>query len=220
MNTRWNVAIRILVGLASIVGVLFGFTHPVIAKGPESVTIAGPGIDQPLELIDTANQDLIAQLMEQTGLWYGTGEPLQEEQLGELGPAYTLTWVNMGPPEKSVEERTIRQEIYLDAENGPLIHTQDQLSLQGWGPEVIGWFAAPVELRATLIELGALIVAESSPAKQPLPEIASAQAMPERQLAVIPRSIAILGFTFLIVLAAALGVIWRRAKNRTSPIEC
>lgn len=217
MKTRKSMAIRVVSGLVIIVGVLVGFTHPVSAKGPESVTITGPGIDQPLELMTTTNQDLIVQLMEQTGLWYGTGEPLQEEQLSDLGPAYTLTWVNMGPPEKSVEERTIRQLIYLYAENGPLIQTPDQESLQGWGPEVIGWFAGPVELRDTLIELGAPIAAAPSPAKQSPSGISSAPALPVRQPVPVPWSLAILAFALLIVLAAALGVVWKRAKNRTLP---
>lgn len=217
MKTRKRLALRVVSGLVLIVGALVGFTHPVSAKGPESVTITGPGIDQPLELMTTTNQDRIVQLMEQTGLWFGTGEPLQEAQLGDLGPAYTLTWVNMGPPDKSVEERTIRQLLYLDAENGPLIQTPDQESLQGWGPEVIGWFAAPVELRDTLIELGAPIAAASSPAKQPPPGISAAPPLPVRQPVPVPWSLAILAFALLIVLTAALGVVWKRVKNTTSP---
>ena len=215
MKTRKSMATRILPGLVIVVGVLVGFTHPVSAKGPESVTITGSGIDQPLELMATTNHDLIVQLMEQTGLWYGTGEPLQEEQLVHLGPVYTLTWVNIGPPEKSVEERTIRQLIYMYAENGPLIQTPDQESLQGWGPDAIGWFAAPVELRDTLIEMGVPIAAASSPAKQPPSGISSAPALPVRQPVPVPWSLAILAFALLIVLAAALGVVWKRAKNRS-----
>ena len=128
----------------------------VDAKGPESVVITGPEFDQPIELMDTADIDLMSRLMEQSGIWYGTGDlpkPLAK-QPGELGPAYTLTWVNGGPPGKSVAERTIRQFIYLDAERGPMIHTPAQKTLENWGPGVIGWFTASDHLPDTLAKLG------------------------------------------------------------------
>ncbi|MFW6098041.1 MAG: hypothetical protein ACOC9Z_08185, partial [Chloroflexota bacterium] len=77
------------------------------AKGPESVTIAGPSIEQPLELMDHDNWEPVRLLMEQTGLWYALGDlptPI-EEPASDLGPSYTLTWINGGPPHKSVQER-------------------------------------------------------------------------------------------------------------------
>jgi hypothetical protein len=107
-----------------------------------------------------ADPDQVARLMEQTGLWYGTGDlpvPIVEPQ-GELGAAYSLTWVNGGPPGKSQADRTIEQFIYLDAQGGPVIHTPPQDSLEGWGQGVIGWFRAPQGLRDTLAGLGVPIV--------------------------------------------------------------
>ncbi len=153
--------VRVLAGLVLIAAILFGFADPVIAKGPESVTITGPGINRPIEVLAAENIDLVSQLMGQTSLWFGTSRPpLQPEELpAELGPSYMLTWINSGPPGDSLDQRTIRQLIYLDAENGPVIHTPDQESLRGWGPEVIGWFEAPTSLRDTLAELGAPVSA-------------------------------------------------------------
>ena len=49
------------------------------------------------------------------------GAEATEEPAGELGPGYTLTWINAGPPGESADQRTIRQVIYLEAENGPVI---------------------------------------------------------------------------------------------------
>jgi hypothetical protein len=135
--------------------VLIVFSSGARAKGPESATIAGPWIDQPIELVNTSKADLVRRLMEQTGLWFGGHalEELDETPTGELGPSHTLTWVNAGPPGRSVAERTIRQIIYLEADGGPVIHTPAQASLDDWGAGVIGWFAAPSDLRDTLVEL-------------------------------------------------------------------
>jgi hypothetical protein len=171
------------------------------------VTITGPGIDRPIELMDTANSDLMVRLMEQTGLWYGTGDlPLPlEEPAGKLGPSFTLTWINSGPPGESVDERTMRQVIYLDAENGPVIHTPAQEALRGWGPGVIGWFAAPSGLRDTLAELGAPISAASSFSEQSLSEIAADTALPERESAGTAWYLGVVGLALGVGLAGAMG---------------
>jgi hypothetical protein len=54
-----------------------------------------------------------------------------EEPPGELGPSYVLTWINSGGPDDSVAERTIRDVIYLDAKNEPVVHTPMQEGLLG-----------------------------------------------------------------------------------------
>jgi hypothetical protein len=123
------------------------------AKGPESATLTGPGIDKPIELINK-DPDFVRQLLQQSGIWSGPAlrEPI--EPAGYLGPAYTLTWINSGPPEAFIEERSIRQILYPYAENGPLINTPAQVGLVGWGGEVLGWYEAPKGLIDTLVALG------------------------------------------------------------------
>lgn len=94
-----RVLISVLAQVAFVIVVLFGFGDSVAAKGLVSVTITGPGMAHPIELLDTANIDLLTRLMEQTGLRYGTGDlptPL-EELPRELGPSYTLAWIDFGP---------------------------------------------------------------------------------------------------------------------------
>lgn len=162
-------AAKAMAGATMIVVVFFACVRPVAAKGPESVTISGPGIEEPLELMSDDNWVLISKLMERTGLWYATGDlprPI-DGPTGYLGPAYTLTWINGGPPGKSVEERTLIQYLYLHAENGPLIHTPRQENLDNWGQDRIGWFTAPDRLRGTLEELGVSL--SDAPASGPLP---------------------------------------------------
>lgn len=146
---------KVLTTAAIIALAMVGLAEPAAAKGPASITITGPGIDGPIELIETVDTDQLRRLMEQSGVWYATGDlpaPLGEKPTGELGPSYMLTWVILGPPGTPEEERTIRQLIYPQAENGPIIHTQEVP--EGWGQEVLGWFAAPPTFTETLTSLG------------------------------------------------------------------
>lgn len=133
---------------------------PALAKGPASATITGPGIDEPIELFDQRQPEQvmhehIVDLIKQTGLWYATPTLERIDQPGGLGEPVTLSWVNMGPPGLSEQERTIRQVIYLHADGGPVIETPEgQPGLEGWGGDVTGWFRAPTELIDTVREFG------------------------------------------------------------------
>lgn len=186
-----------------------------LAKGPESATITGPGIDEPLEieLIETANPDLVRRLMEQTGLWFATGDSsrIPAEPAGDLGPAYTLTWINSGPPADPVEERTIRQILYLHAESGPVIETPSQIGLEGWGPEVIGWFIAPDGLADTLTAMGVPTLAPQSMLDPPASTNPEAAALHEVEPADSVSYLAVAGFGLFIVIL----LIWI-ARRRTT----
>lgn len=136
--------------LILIMALLIGPAVAALGKGPESATLAGPGIDQPIRLFDdqaslTADEDdPVINLLRLTGLWAPGADPVKPPS--DPGAAYTLTWVNMGPPGDSVEERTIYQYLFLDAPGGPFIHTPAQIGLDDWGPGAVGWFAANEEL--------------------------------------------------------------------------
>ena len=175
---------------SAIVGVLGGIAF---AKGPESATITGPGIDEPIELInadyfDSDYTDHVKELMRQTGLWFATSSRISTEPAGDLGPPYTLTWINSGPPSDSVDKRTIRQTLYLYADNGPVIHTPAQEGLEGWGTNVIGWFTAPDGLRDTLAALDVPIL-ESGSISEPLASNNQEGASVERDFVSVPEVI-------------------------------
>jgi len=140
----------IIIVVAAAIVVTTGGT--AFAKGPESATLIGPDLEQPIEL---KNDPDLGRLIQQSGIWAGiSGRRIPIEPTGDLGPAYTLTWINSGPPEAPVEERTIRQFLYPYAEPGPVIHTPEQVGLEGWGGDVVGWFMAPEDLTDTLVALG------------------------------------------------------------------
>lgn len=154
--------------VAVLTSTLFIAGGVAVAKGPESVTITGPGIDSQIELMDAVDwpiscdescpDDPMVKLMEQTGIWYATGDlptALDQPESGELGPRHALTWIRSGAPGEPVKERRIRQFFYLRAENGPLIHTREQVGLNAWGSGVVGWSKAPYGIVDTLSQLGA-----------------------------------------------------------------
>ena len=171
----------ITAGLLSLLAAA-GIAAPALAKGPETGTLSGPGIEQPIVFLDqrqpheTYDVEPPTTLLGVTGLWYppiaGVATPASD-----VGEPYTVSWVNMGPPSLSVPERTIVQLIYLDAEGGPLIHTPDQIGLEGWGDDVIGWFQAPEGIEEAIddvIEWAGESPRETAPAPWTLPAIALA----------------------------------------------
>jgi hypothetical protein len=66
-----------------------------------------------------------------------------------------LTWIRSGATGEPTDSRTIFQFLYLQAPNGPLIHTSAQDGLREWGSSVTGWFRASDHLADTLTSLGA-----------------------------------------------------------------
>lgn len=162
--SRRTVIVLVVVSILVLAnaGIAFG-------KGPESVTLTGPGIDSPVELMDVVDwpiscdngcpPDPMVRLMEQSGRWYATGDlPIAiDEPEGDLGPRHVLTWIRGGFADEPVEERTIHQFIYLQADDGPVIHTPEQEGLVDWGSGIVGWFRASDDLPETLASLGAPI---------------------------------------------------------------
>jgi hypothetical protein len=127
---------------------------PAQAKGIQSATITGPGLDEPIDFSppDGDGGDLAAL----TAVWEAMpGQPqppalMDEAPTGQLGPQYRITWRFLTGPD---DVTAIRQDLYPYADGGPLVHTPagqpifDQ-STPG------GWREAPVALRDRLRSLG------------------------------------------------------------------
>ncbi len=157
IGTRRGLAIRSMSATALVLVVMFGQIAVAEAKGPESLTIHGPGTEEPIELTRTDVPWVGDDLMGLTGLWSLGVDAVSPVADTDLGPQVILSWVNSGPPGLGVEERTIHQFVYPRATGGPVIHTPAQDGLDGWGIDVIGWFAAPADLADVLEELGVSI---------------------------------------------------------------
>ena len=159
---------RVVVCLTLMV---FGIAAPAVAKGPESVTIEM--IDGQVVHVDftteyrTDNRDLVARLLEVSRIWYGGGEKL-EHVPPELGPVTRLIWVNAGPPDKTVVERAIRQDLYLDAPGGPIINTPPQVSTDGWGSSVLGWARVDDSIALTIAEVVDTVGGETDSSSAPV----------------------------------------------------
>jgi hypothetical protein len=118
-------------------GTILAATAPASAKGPESVTLAGPGIDGSIVIggWGAADQDastdypayLHHALRQFTDffLWEVDAAVSEEPPAGEdLGPKYTLTWTMSGPSGADPEDYTIVQELYPETSSqGSYIRT-------------------------------------------------------------------------------------------------
>jgi hypothetical protein len=155
MRIRRVVAVAFLALAGSVV-----FAGPAEAKGPKTVTLSGPGIDEPIVVAaygDAAHEESTADdssppyldfaLTEAAGMYlYDLTGARSTPPIGELGPKYTLTWLMYGPSDADPEDWTVVQELYPDATCAPVIHV---LPSQYTNNEE-GWFDAPDLLQATL----------------------------------------------------------------------
>jgi hypothetical protein len=127
------------------------------AAGAEAFSISGPGLEKPIEVslygLDTPE---LQDLPEQMGAWFLTGgevvKPLMPAPpTRALGPRYIVTWYLLGPPEVPRNKRAVRQELYPDAEGGPLVHAP---AGQGIWSGAVGWYRPPKRLSRALAILG------------------------------------------------------------------
>jgi hypothetical protein len=124
---------------------------PASAKGPVSAMLTGPGIDDPIDVLEAIST-------EDTGMWHALSEfvdpaVLESEPKSDLGPRYTLVWEVMSGPDKTTP---IRQDLYLEAEGGPVAHTAPgQPFIDGVTSEQ--WYRMPTRVRDALAEEGVLL---------------------------------------------------------------
>ena len=142
-------------GVGVLVGVVVGLAAPAGAKGATSLTVTGPGIslDAPIEVSGRTHPDEWEDILVSSGLHEAlpdlgsSGLPARAEAV-YLGPRHTLTWhVMTGPGETT----PIRQDLYLQADGGPLIYTDPGQPI--WdGVTSGGWYQPPERFRQALAD--------------------------------------------------------------------
>src|SRR5262245_56634726 len=201
MRTRWwMVGAECAMGLAGAVA----SAGPAWAKGIESASITGPGLDHPLDAMPPGDGGRLATL---TGFWdVMPGQPRpptfsEQAPPGTLGPRYTITWrLTTGPEEPTAS----RQDLSPRAAGGQPIFE---------GTTVGGWYAAPLGLRDVLGSLGVPVAgaapATAAKAAGASSDRADAASNGSPWVSVIVSAIAVLA------LAGAGGVVAvRRARRR------
>jgi hypothetical protein len=154
---------------------------PASAKGTVSVMISGPGIDEPVEVLDAIG-------IYDTGMWTALGDvypALAAAPTKDLGPRHTLTWRVIGGQDEAGQYETtpIRQDLYLDAAGGSVVYTPPG---QPFGDSVTVevWFPLPDGLRDDLVAAGVpltgdKLTADKTPAGEPAPAPSGDPVWPE-----------------------------------------
>jgi hypothetical protein len=158
-RVRWGV-VRPAGVLAGVLAAVLASAAPAWAKGPQSLSISGPGLATPIEVSYTSHPDEWSHI--DTGVWHALpGETdaalLADAPTDDLGSHYTLTWQVMTGPE---ETTPIRQDLYLDAPGGPLVYTPAGQPI--WdGVTRGGWYRPPERLRDVLASVGVPVAGAS-----------------------------------------------------------
>jgi hypothetical protein len=137
----------ILVAVVTTVLMTPGAAH---AKGPDQATIDGVGMPAPVSIdgIEGSNDDL-GTLADLSGLWPATYAQRPDPMLPaapteDLGPKLVITW---RVPDGGPTPGSVRQELYLYAEGGPLTYTAPDQPVLGSERTAGGWFRTPTALQ-------------------------------------------------------------------------
>jgi hypothetical protein len=196
--------------------VVLALAGPAAAKGIESATISGPGLDEPVEL----GGGNVGKLPDLTAFWVVMpGQPetptlADQAPTKQLGPRYTITWRLMTDAD---ETTAIRQDLYPHAVGGPVVHTAAGQPIFD-ATTVGGWYEAPVALRDRLSALGVLPAsatpADGSSAATPQGAPAPSSGGPPWPALIV----VVTGTTALAGVGAALAVRRARRRERVAPV--
>lgn len=146
------------IGIAVAVGALV-FPGVVLAKGPSSATITGPGLDRPLKLGGRNGfqpGSAMATLVTYGGFFqvaWGSqpNRILHRSPTRHLGPRYLVVYAVPGP---SGRDDRIRQNLYPFAHGGPVTYTPAGQRFFNTRRTRGGWFRAPARLTRALVSAG------------------------------------------------------------------
>jgi hypothetical protein len=147
----------VTVAAATVLGV-GAAAAPALAKGADQATITGPGLQHPIVLGGLGEPDTdstLAQLAEGSGLFPAMFGPdagsalVADKPAGRLGPRYRLVY---RVPDSTALQ--IRQDLYPQADGGPVTYTPAGQAAFGGQRTFGGWFTAPRTFTALLTRIG------------------------------------------------------------------
>jgi hypothetical protein len=150
---------RVLTILGTVALVLLGTATPALAKGPDQVTITGPGLAKPVVLGgdgEPGSAGDLSDLADRSGLFVAmfadpsAPSPASGPPSVALGPKYTLVYRVPGGPGNEL----VRQDLYPAAGGGPLTFTPPGQTVFGGTPVISGWYQGGAGLAALLTALG------------------------------------------------------------------
>jgi hypothetical protein len=144
--------------LAAGIGIALALgPSPASAKGPESIRIKGPGLEDPIRLDPERDGQIPMRLIEAAGLFEafdaqpGSTKLQATAPSEDLGPRYVAVYTLFGP---EGDNPTVRQRLYPFANDGPLVHTPGGQSLFDGPTADGGWLRADNSLRVLLVAMG------------------------------------------------------------------
>ena len=142
-----------------VLGVALVGASVAAAKGPESASVSGPGLDRSLAVVGQSEMGVgtpLGTLVDSGGFFaqmYGqVPDPtLRTRPAGRLGAHYRVTYVVPGP--NGVRSRVV-QDVYPFAKPVPLTYMRPGQRFWGDQRSRGGWFRSSVELRRVLVQAG------------------------------------------------------------------
>lgn len=152
---RCTRAMKLRIVVAAVLGAALGLAPtPVSAKGPDALTLTGPGLEDPVRIDRGAGlgAQQVSVLVEAANLYTAFGYPAAKALSpiappGERGPRYVATYSMSGGD-------TVRQDLYPFAEGGPLAYTPPDQSMYGKAAYGSGWQRVDDHMDSLLVSFG------------------------------------------------------------------
>jgi hypothetical protein len=195
---------------------LLAAAAPAAAKGPDQVTITGPGLAKPIVVTgmgEAGSASALGRLSEGTGLFLAMFGPDQDgpglhptQPTAALGPKYLLEY---RVPTQEPTPAIVKQDLYPYAVGGPVTYTAaGQPSMIGETRG--GWYQTTEALRAVLVSLG---LPDVSPTPSPAAGQVVAGASQQRSTSNSTPAFVVIGIVAAAVVAALVLIALRRRHS-------
>ena len=208
---------RTFVFIATVGFVVIAWASPAMAKGPDQVTISGPGLDKPIVVSgygEPGSGGNVGELADGSGLFlvmFGSNgsdqKLLTQAPTAQLGPKFLLSY---RVPDATEAGSTVRQDLYPQAAGGPLTYTEPGQAVFGTRTSG-GWYQTPPSFGRVLVHLGVSTNAVGQP--QPASAATAQRGGPPAPAPPgLPVAAAVLAVVVVLV-GVLLGWWWRTARR-------